>query len=63
MNINDLNHRLSVACDHFAGEINSLFPADSSNHPTNAEIHQFAERVNDVLGSFQDEIINYLKEH
>ncbi len=63
MNINDLNHRLSVARDDFAGEIDSLFSADNSDHPTDAEIRQFAERVNDILGSFQDEIINYLKEH
>ena len=63
MNTNDLNHRLSVARNDFADEIDSLFPADSSDHPTDSEIHQFAERVNDVLGSFQDEIINYLKEH
>ena len=63
MNINDLNHRLSIARDDFAHEIDSLFPADSSNHPNDAEIRQLAKRVDDVLDSFQTEIINYLKEH
>ena len=63
MRVDERNNKLTESLQSFKDNVDELFPRGNTTHVTCDEMHQFAERLNDTLMDFQENITQYLKDH